>query len=351
MRIEFRAPVALALLVCTIPAVAAGQELPKPPTQLAKFRPLFGTWSGSGTTVPVAGADAMPWTATMSVEQIHDGFFVQENVRIEVGAPMPLAYRTIYGYDTENQRYVCYTVGNDGSSHFGEYSFPERGVLQMNSAGFRHDTPWLSRGIWRIAGRNRLTYRSEVAEGTGDMRVYVDGAFERADATPPQVVDASFIDPPVAPEMETLARRIAGAFDVKGSMIMMPGMPEQKIHGTETFTPILGGHAVHSAVVGFSEGEEGEYHADTFWTWNAHDRCYDAVYFDNMGQVGRMQARWQGDDALVTTWSGLMMGQPAVSSSVTTVGEHGPVRAVSHTAFGVAPPMKTFDSTYTRRGE
>lgn len=341
-----------ALVAFVVPALAQDMERPSPSPKLKAFEPFTGSWTGKGTVTPQEGADPMPWTATTVMKPVLDGFFFQDDSKIEMpGMPTPLGMRTVYGWDAENERYVAYGVGNTGEGEMATVHFPDPRTMVMGSAGLRMGQYTVSRAVWKIDG-DTSTFVSERANDAGDWYVEVEGTFERGDATAPasvQVVDASFMDVPVHEQTSRLADALSGKYAIQGSMTIAPGMPETKIRGTEAIGPAFGGHVVFSRVEGFAEGDDHPYVGETYMTWNAVDQSYDLVMFDNMGMVGAGQLRFVDDATLVGVFAGPMMGTPSVQRSVTRIGENGVTGAVSHSIVGAHEPMKSFEAKYTRK--
>ena len=80
--------------------------MPSPPKELQKFERLIGTWTGKGMAVMAPGAPEMPWTSKSMIRKVLNGFFLQEDTVIEAGPNMTLVFRTFYGFDTQNKKYM-----------------------------------------------------------------------------------------------------------------------------------------------------------------------------------------------------------------------------------------------------
>lgn len=339
----------LVLTLCALAAPLAAQEAPEPSPKLSAFEPLVGTWTGKGTANHDEGQPAGEWTATVEFQPILDGFFFQEDTIVEIGAPTPLQMRTVFGWDSEKERYVSFGAGNTGESYYTTVYFPDAKTLVVDRAGQEQGQPVVSRNTWKIGDKN-LTYIAQRAVGTGKWHTMVEGTFERASNTNRKnFTEASFIETPVDANLEKLSKRIAGTYEVTGTMKMMPDMPEMKITGTEAVRRMFGGHAIHSHIEGETAGEEGKYLADGYITWNPVEKCYDAVFFDNMGMVGESQMRFAGDDELIGTSAGTMMQTPVVCRTTMTLGENGIETVTATSIVGSGEPYDSFQATYKRQ--
>ena len=86
-----------------------------------------------------------------------------------------------------------------------------------------------------------------------------------------------------------------------------------------------------------------------WFAWNDHDNCYDMVFLNNMGELGRGPCRWSGDSKLIMTTEALHYGQPTVSSHVMELGDGGKLTNVhAHSIIADAEPQKTFNASYTQ---
>jgi len=333
---------ALTALAAAVPA----QEAPPPSPKLKAFDGLVGYWEGKGEVVQMQGQPATPWTATIAFQPILDGYFFQEDVEVQVGAPTPLQMRTIYGWDAENERYVAFGLGNTGESHYGTADFPEPGVMVTGHAGPMQGTFGVNRVVWRF-GDGKMRFHADRANGAGAFFVEVQGAFQRIDAAPKSAAEASFVGVPIATQITKLAPRLTGTYSIRGAMRMTPDMPEMKITGTETIALAFGGHAVTMVVEGNADGGP-PYVGHNYMVWNAADSCYDFVGFDNMGMCGKMSAWMVDADTIVAVHGGKEMGQPVAARATMKIGKAGLASWTNHSIVGAAEPMQSFHATYTR---
>src|SRR5690606_10709181 len=116
---------------------------------------------------------------------------------------------------------------------------------------------------------------------------------------------------------------------VAGTMVMMPGQPPAKVTGTDTFAPAFGGMVFVGTTVGEAEGMPGKYSAEVYWGHDPARDCLVGVYVSNMGEVMQMDSRWAQDGKLITTSSGLFMGQPMVQRMLMEFDADGAAKSVS----------------------
>jgi hypothetical protein len=152
-----------------------------------------------------------------------------------------------------------------------------------------------------------------------------------------------------APELQLLARS-AGAYDVRGAMVGAPGQPEVAITGTDTFRRVFGDTIFHGHTVGAAEGIPGEYRGEVFWSFDTDRKCLVGVYVSNFGEVMSMDAWWSGDDQLVSTFAGVMRGQPLAQRMLLSFDDKGRAQhAVAHALMGTTAPFESFRATYTAK--
>jgi hypothetical protein len=331
---------------------AGAQELtpPKPAKELAKFERMVGEWNGKGVSRKSADAPATPWTATLSFRKTLDGFFYEEDLTVDFGAavPTPLQIKEIVGWDAENQRYVKYIVSNGGEGvSVDVHWLDDNTFIELHRGLDSQGLPSIGRGTTKLSA-DGFAYTSEGCSGGGDFFVHAEGKFTRADgAAGGKIVEASFMDAaPAAPLGK--ASRLIGKWRIAGTLVMAPGMPEMAIGGIETTTPIWGGTVLQSTVLGDADPTSGyAYRSIGFIVYSRYKGCLQSIMADNMGMCGMMDCRFEGDD-LIFTGAGPMMGKPSAQRSVIHLDQSGITRATTHLLSGSAPPVKSFDATYTR---
>lgn len=340
------------LLTCVGAPALFAQDLAdfqtKPAAELQKFAPMVGTWEGSGSVHMAPGADAMPWTSTSSFEWVLGGHWLREDVSIKLGdMPTPLCMSTFYGWDGENQRYVAVGISNTGDTELTEVFFVDGAMVTVTS-GFEMGSPSLERwvttckdGVSKIEGHS--------ASGTGEMFTHVQGASKRTSEKPSKVAR---VDAPLMPEFAEMKgphnaklASAAGDYSFNGWMVM-PGADKMDIMGNESFRPIYGGMVLQF----HSESEPAGFYEGYSWmSWNDHDKCFDFVMVDSMGQCGRQRCYLMGD-----TWvfTGAMNygGEPTVTRAALQLNDDGSFGSFdSHTISGKAAPVHSFHAKYTRK--
>lgn len=336
--------------VLLLGALAFAQEgMPTPAPELKKLAPLVGNWAGSGTMSEPSGA-VTKWTAVGTYGWCLDGHFLQEDMQISfAGMEAPLVMRGYVGWDRENKRYVSATVNNGGEARMQElHLLPDGTQLQM-AVHDQQGVPYAQRSLLKLDG-DTLTHTIDMLMANGASMTIVDGKFTRGDKAFGGAFDGPVWMGTKPHESITRLVRSAGAYDVQGQMVMMPGQPAARISGTDTFQPVFGGLVLHGRTEGEAEGMPGKYLGDVFWAHDARRDCLVGIYVSNMGEVMAMESRWSPDGKLVTTSSALFMGQPAVQRMVMEFDATGAAKAAhNHSIVGTEPPFESFRATYTRK--
>ncbi|HEX9793567.1 MAG TPA: DUF1579 family protein [Planctomycetota bacterium] len=339
-------------LFSTIAAGAVAQEATiQPAPELAKFAPVIGHFEGSGTVVPAPGIPPMQWTATSVTKKILNGHFIQEDLHVEFGDVMPaMDMRTLYGWDAEKERIGAFTVSNSGPATVVDAHWAGDGVLIGSTNAMEDGQPVVDRWVstYTKAGATFKIHRTMGAEAPflhveGTMKRVAGGATAKSAG---KVLGGLVAQPPA---MAKLAK-IAGEYDVKGTMVMEPGTPAMNIYGTETATVEFGGNVLQFRVVGGMEGTPADYEAISYVTWDPTDKCYRHFSASNMGEYGVMDMRWSGDGALVSNHATSMQGQPVSMRSILKIDPaKGIVASSNDMMLGDMPATTTFNATYTRK--
>lgn len=338
---------ALYVSLAVSPLFAQDFEAPKPAAILAEFEPLLGVWEGSGSYRENGDSEAMEWSGTMTFSKILDGFAVQEDLVVEVGAPSPLVMRTIYAVDGESGQAIAYGMSNQGNGSRMTFEFPAKG--QMSVYGL--DRSPSGAGVMRSRihfDKNSYRFEHDSCRGIGTVFTEVSGSYQRGKSAK-TAGNASFADAPIAPEMQSLAA-IMGNYTVKGSMVMVPGTEAMPVTGTETYHSLWGGSILMSEVRGDAPPGMPPYLSHSYMVWQPSTQCYEFLTVDTMGMAAVASARWATPaKELVVTWQGSAMGQLTVQNSVLKLGEKGISSVVSRALTGGHEPYVSFQATYERQ--
>ncbi|MEZ6038589.1 MAG: DUF1579 family protein [Planctomycetota bacterium] len=336
------------LLLAAAPLPAQEGFDTSPAKELEKFAPLLGNWRGEGTMTEPSGV-VTKWSGHGTYQKALGGHFVSEDFVFDFeGLSTPIVYHAYLGWDREQQRYVSVVTDNNGDVRLDESWFAPDGAMVQLKKHHRIDVPYVERAVTRVAG-DELTMTMDMLMSEGAAFTVAEGKLRRCDEVcEPRFDTAGFMGMAPGAEMQRLGR-LAAVYDLDGQMVMMPGAPMQKITGTDTYRAVFGGNVMFATTLGVAEGSPDKYESHAFWGWNAHNRCIDCVFVDNMGSVGSMQVRWVGDK-LVSTSAGLMMGQPTTQHFVVELDGDGRCKTgVGHTTFGTMPPFESFRASYSPR--
>ena len=331
---------------------------PQPSAQMQKYEPLLGTWQGSGTAAGPAG-DQSEWDATIAFRKIMGGHFVQEDVTVTAeGMPSPLVFRTLHGYDRENQRYLALGVGNDGEIGSHEIAWLDDQTMAFTGSSFDAEgQPRVFRTVSKLSG-DSMSYRQEGARGTGPWSTLIEGNFSKISKIgkqggKPADADAAAVDAafggaqPNAP-MQRL-QRLAGTWKIEGRMRPTPQAEWVPITGTETISPMFGGLLLKGEIHGESPGSDQAYHGTWYIGWDAHERRYRELFASSMGEIGSSHGEWIDDTHYVGMSANRHMGKPTVGRGLLRVDAQGkPVEYTHHVISGAEPPAQTFEAKYSK---
>ncbi|MBX3464036.1 MAG: DUF1579 family protein [Planctomycetes bacterium] len=339
-----------ALSTFVLAALPAQEGPPGPAAELAKFQSLVGHWAGGGTAQFGPGAPPVKWTARGSYQWVMDGHFVQEDFEVAFdGQPVPMVFRAYLGWDRENGRYVSATIGNGGSVRLHEAHWLEDGTLLQLMHQRQAGLPYAERTRTRVEG-GTMSLAIDLLMVDGPLLQTVAGKLGRAEkGYTADWTTAAFQGAEPAPDLTRLVRS-AGDYEVEGAMVMAPGGPEIVIRGTDSFRPVFGGTVFFGATVGTAEGLPGEYRGDVFWGYDADRRCLHGVYVSNFGEVMAMDGWWAADGQLVSTFAGMLQGQPMAQRMLLSFDDKGHAKAaVADTMHGTGAPFRSFRAAYRRK--
>ena len=326
-----------------------GQQAPPPAAQLQKLAPLVGSWTGSGAMNEPAGVTTK-WTAHGTYRWALDGHFLREDFAVTFeGMPVPVVMHGYLGWDRENGHYVHLMVSSSGQSSLRRIEVGNDGAMTELSLQQQGPMHYAERSVFTVQG-DRLRHTVDLLMPQGQSLAMVDGTFTRSD----KPFDGAFDSAPFMgrkPHADiTRLCRSAGAYGVKGELVMAPGQPTMAISGTDTFRAVFGGTVLHGHTEGEVAGMPGKYLGEVFW---AHDEAANrlaGLYVSNMGEVMSMAAWWTADGQLCALSSGLFQGQPAAQRTLLQFDAEGAAKsAASHSLTGSAAPFESFRATYTRQ--
>jgi hypothetical protein len=323
----------------------------EPAKQLKKLDRMIGHFEGSGTVNPGAGIPAMKWTSTSHCKKVLDGHFLQEETIIDLGegAPAPIAFRTLFGWDASKQRYVSAAIGNMGPAKIETVHFVDDDTMVTTGSAYEEGEFVVERWVTKFT-KDGYTFSSQRAIADGKFETYVTGTVKRvkAAARGGVAVNATASFAPVPKQMTALAK-LAGTYSFKGSMQMDASMPEIPISGTEKLTTSFGGNIVEGWVDGDPVENMGTYKAWFAFCWDPNQNCYVQLYANNMGEIGESHGYRIGND-FVFTMQGLQNGLPALARTIVKCDENGTVtKSLAHSIVGANDPLKMFKATYTKK--
>ena len=337
---------AVVVVLLLAPLAAQDMKPPEPAAELAKLKPLVGTWEGKGTVHMAPGTEPMAWTAQSAYEWTLGNHFVKCDMNIDFGGNMPtLVFREYYGWDRETKRYVFLALSNTGEAHLAELTFVAENTFATLVTKKGPEGLASERGITTIT-KDGMEFVMTKFGTSGPAADVVKGKFSRVEKLKPLAIEATAAMAPV-PEAMAKIHRTVGTYEVAGEMTMMPGTPVMKITGTDTARSIFGGAVLYIATKGVAEHSPDPYFADNYLVWNADKGCYDAFGLDNMGWVGVMEQRFEGDTKLVATNAQVFMGQPTTNRMVVELDANGKMtRVTGYSCCGSSDPYCSFKGTY-----
>ncbi len=326
------------------------QPAPKPGEEMERLQYFVGHWKAQGTAV-APGFGEIAWTAKSESRAVLDGFFLEgrSDIDVELGAPMPLQFRTMMGWDAEHRRYVSFGVGSNGDHQgFETMQWVDDDTLIATNSFPKDGKPAVTRTIHRIESDDVWSLTVETAVGAGPFEVTVQGDYLRVDEAPTFAKQTAFIGSMVPNEMRKL-KRMVGDWRTEG-WFDFPGMGKLDVTGTEIFEYGFGGHVL-TAVAHGHVGGLPPWTGWSFITWNARASAYEVVMFSNMGEVSTAQLVWDGDNPnqMIGISAMRYMGVPMASRSVTTFDDARIVGMTAHACSGAEAPKQNFEMSYSPR--
>lgn len=313
-----RTILAIAVLLTAAALPCAAREA-APSDELAKFDLLLGNWAGEGTMVPSEGGPEIPWTSVSTVTPVLDGFFIQEDARLDFGetAPAPLVFRTVYGFDEQRSRYTYFTLSNAGGSSRGNVFWTADGKLVGTSTVMEQGVPVSYYTVSEFA-KDRYTFTIEKAEGGGDFFVHVRASFKRGESFySAETEKEAFV--PVPDEMGKV-KLMLGSWSIKGSIHPVPGGPAMKISGREEIVPILGGHVQMCRIQGDPfPGMEKAFQGRAYLVWEEQDGSFLNYSLSSMGRAMEERGAVLAGNRIVFTSSVVEKGIPTTERCVVEI--------------------------------
>lgn len=341
---------AAAIAALAVTAALAAQGAPSPAPELKALVPLHGNWQGTGTATFAPGAPPAKWEARGTYKLSHGGHFVQEDFEIVFdGMPAPMLIRAYLGWDHENARYVSLVANNSGEVRLSTLAVMPDGTLLQVQMQSQEGMPCAERSLIKVDDKT-MRHSIEMLLPGGASLTVIDSTFTREGGGYECAFDAPMFGGKKAnADLKRLCKS-AGTYQVEGSMVMMPGMPETKIRGTDTGRACWQNSVLHIETVGTAEGMPGEYRGDVFWGRDPVRDCMVGVYVSNFGEVMTMDAQWAKDGKLVATTATKLMGEPSLQRTTMEFDADGhSTKAWSHALIGTNPPLQTFTATYTKK--
>ncbi len=329
----------LAVAAFATAGFAAQQDM-SPAPQVKKFTPLVGTFQGSGTVAMAPGGEAANWTATVRGEWILGGHFVQQDEDIQTPQG-PLMIRSIYGWDREQQEFVCYGVSNMGPAP-SDITWIDESTLVNVWHGTREGTPYVERWTMKFDDKG-YAFTLDRGDGNGQFYNHVKGRFDRnAKPDAARAPDAASAAP--GPELKLLQPMI-GDWTLTGR-VNVPGM-NMDIAGSESIAWMYGG----AVIAGHAKGEpEGSYFGDWYISYDNEAKCYRQLYASNLGEIGWEESHFV-DGKFVSISANKQYGVPAVSRGVVEFADGGLSRAYADRIAGAGETIRIFQASYKRIGE
>ncbi|HUF64243.1 MAG TPA: DUF1579 family protein [Verrucomicrobiales bacterium] len=323
--------------------------IPDPPAELAKFTRLLGNWEGKGVTKMALDGPEIPWTATSRYTTELNGFFIGEDTVVNIGPDLPrMVFRTLYGYDPGTKRYRSVGLGNMGGVWESEVHWADDDTMMNANTGVEDGQVVVDRWVTKLK-QDEISFVGMRGAGAGPFYEQVKGDMRRVagDIAETELSDVKALAPAAA-EMRKLLR-MKGRYRLSGSYRMGPDVAPIAILGEERIIELFEGSVMGVHIKGDpAEGLGGPaYEAYAGFSWDAANACYKTISANNRGEIGSGEARWVGEDLVVTGFR-MQMGQPVQSRTVVKVDAEGRLRhGEAHVLMGVSEPLRSFEAIYT----
>ena len=154
---------------------------------------------------------------------------------------------------------------------------------------------------------------------------------------------------PTSPEINAL-RPMAGEWRYTGWIVPFPGVPKTPITGTSHSKMILGGHAYFIEIKGDPiPGLEFGYHGHVYVVWDAQEKAYRSVGFENMGGASTALGTQVGERKIAYTGTHRYMGLPMTNRTIMEWSDDRKKQKITSDACISDQPCSTvFETNYVR---
>lgn len=342
------APV-LALVAVLAAGGLAAQEAPKPAPELQKLQPLVGHWRGSGK-VHEPGKTSK-WQAAGTYQWALDGFWLQGDFSIQFeGIESPMYRRTYFGWDAEHKRMVGFGIDNGGLVVMQDLAIQADGSMVQLRLAQQDGVDYAERSVFKVDG-DKLNQTVDLLLPAGASLQIVDGGFQRTEQAPQlELPSGSFLGAPAAEPMPKFAAWV-GSYEVAGTVVPMPGMPELKMRSTDQYRMLFGGSILHCRSDGEVEGLPGKHAAEAFLGHDPKHGGLVTMFVSSFGECGMQSARFAADGKqLISTMAMLFQGEPMLQRAVFELDAAGrPTGLAAHCLLGSHAPYVSVRATLTRK--
>ena len=318
------------------------------PKELDRFEPLLGNWKGKGKFYMNADDAGADWTGVSTTKKVLGGFCIQEDMRVDTGAPAPLVFRTLIYWNGAQKSYRMFSAANLGFDGDRRVFFSSDNEVISSSTEIENGVPFTTQNITKF-DKERYTFLIRRSMGSGAFFKHVTGEFERGGDGYDATSDKEALVPPLAP-MDSL-QPMLGKWRFEGEVTMAPGAQPFKVSGNEEFSKFLGGHAILGTVRGDPvAGLPGGYEAQILITWEAGTHRYRSFVVSNYGEAATTEGHLIDGNRLVFLGTGVQYGQPVAHRSVLTWNaEKRTMSTRAHASRGSDEPYVGFQSKLTPR--
>ena len=260
-------------------------------------------------------------------------------------------FRTFYGVDQNNKRFIYQSIGNMGHAEKGELTWSDDDTFISSSSSVQDGKRVIERWTTSFTDDGYSVVGHRAVDG-GDFFVHVQGSMKRVSGKPEaKIMEASHAFIEAAGEMGKL-KPMVGKYRFKGEMCMMPDMPMMPISGTSNCDYIFGGTILETTIHGDqAEGSPIKYEGWCAMAWNARDKCYVSISVSNMGEASMERAHWQSKTELLFTGARPYYGgTPSVHAGIMKCTADGKLASYSaNSIIGTHKPLLSFHITYTKQ--
>ncbi len=334
-------------LVLLSSALVAAQSM-TPAQEVKKFDVMIGSWEGSGVGI-APDKSTINWTSKSNIEWTMNHHFVREDLQVNVEGLPPMYYRSYYGWDAAQKRYVAYTVSNTGTIQVPtQISWIGDNQLVIAGTENHKGMPKLSRWIADFSG-DSFSFKEQEAIGASELATVVEGTLKKSSTPFKLPKDAFKSSLAAAPVQMAKLYQLCGDYTMSGEMTHAPGTPAQKISANETVRKIFGGSMIEFETTGDPMGDF-VYEGVHYIGWDPAHNCYREIYVNNMGESSDLHLRWDGEHKLVSTHAGIQAGQPVAVRGTLHLDKAGSIEKASmDRLLGDHKPERAFIGEYEKK--